>query len=591
MLEFIILFFVTMLASCTASQSKAPQTLVVEDLDLVPLVDKQRQRSSYEFSSKNSMVVTAERLATEAGVKMLQSGGNAIDAAVAASFTISVTRPHSTGIGGGGFLLIHNPLDKTTKAFDFRERAPLKATRDMYQKPGLAEDSSLNGYLSVGTPGLVKGLLDLHQRYGKLPLPSVMEPSISAAKIGFKIYPTLAEALKVREEVLRKFPGSKAVFFKNDQILKLGDHLIQEDLAKTVTEISRQGSKAFYSGRIARAIIKDVSLHNGLLTLEDLSKYRMIERPVLDCEVKGFLIKTMPAPSSGGIHLCQILMMLQDNVSEIKLTGMKSTQSIHMVAESMRRAFADRAKYLGDPDFVKVPTQQLLLPNYIATLDSSIVRNQATKSLSLQNPNFLLPSALPNESDQTTHLSIVDAQGMVVSTTQTVNYLFGSGVVVPGTGVLLNNEMDDFSTKPGLANVFGLVQGESNSIAPNKTPLSSMTPTIVFDSNEKFRLTLGSPGGPRIISAVTLVAFRNLFLNQSLLQAVHGYRLHHQWLPDEIRIEKGNLSEAVIKDLKAMGHAINESTSIGEVQAIEKTPSGWLNGVSDPRAEGIPLGL
>lgn len=587
MLEFILLVFVTIVASCSASQSKTPETLVLEDLDLVQLVDKERQRSSYESSAKNSMVVTAERLATEAGLKMLQSGGNAIDAAVAASFTISVTRPHSTGIGGGGFLLMHNPLGKTTKAFDFRERAPLKSTRDMYQKPGLPEDSSLNGYLSVGTPGLVKGLLDLHKLYGRLPLPMVMEPSMRAAKIGFKIYPTLAEALKVREEVLRKFPGSKAVFFKNDQILKLGDHLIQEDLAKTLTEISRQGSKAFYSGKIGKAIVKDVTRHKGLLTLNDLSKYRMIERPVLECEVKGFQIKTMPAPSSGGIHLCQILMMLQDNVSEIKLSGMKSSESIHMVAESMRRAFADRAKYLGDPDFVKVPTRQLLLPDYIAALDSGILRSQASKSLSLQNPNILLPT----ESDQTTHLSIVDAQGMVVSTTQTVNYLFGSGVVVPGTGVLLNNEMDDFSTKPGLANVFGLVQGESNSIAPNKTPLSSMTPTIVFDSNEKFRLTLGSPGGPRIISAVTLVAFRNLFLNQSLLLAVHGYRLHHQWLPDEIRIEKGNLSEEVIKDLKAMGHAINESTSIGEVQAIERTPSGWLNGVSDPRAEGIPLGL
>ena len=555
-----------------------------------------RARESYQDRASNGMVSTAHPAASKAGLRMLKAGGNAIDAAIAASFVTSVVRPQSTGIGGGGFLLFYNPEKGTdqTMVYDFRERAPHKASRNMFlDRKGNPKsylfngiqipNASINGHLSVGTPGLVAGLMEIHQKHGRLPLARVMAPAINLAEKGFKVYPGLTKAIKKRMQVMQNFPATKKIFLPNGRPPKSGEILVQKDLAKTLRLISKKGRDGFYAGQIASLIVRELE-KGGVFAQKDLDSYQVKIHPPVTGTYRGYKIVSMPPPSSGGTHIIQILNILaKDPIGQLPPN---SPENIHLLAEAMRRAYADRAKYLGDPAFVNVPVRELTSKAYGTRLRSDINEKQATPSGKL-NP----ADPAPWESESTTHISVVDRWGQAVSTTQTINYTFGSCVVAEGTGVLLNDEMDDFSIKPGQPNIFGLIGAEANAIAAKKTMLSSMSPTMVFDPNGGLRLVLGSPGGARIITATLQAIINTIDYGMPLADAVHASRIHHQWRPDEIRIEKGSLDQATIARLESMGHRVREKeTPIGDVQAIAWENYGWT-GVSDTRSDGEPMGF
>lgn len=561
---------------------------------LVPPSEPSRTRDSYVARGTKAMVVAAHPLASEAGRKILEQGGNAMDAAVAASFAISVVRPQSTGIGGGGFLLAYDSGKKATEVYDFRERAPESATRDMYldakgeptdfrYEGVVVPNSSVNGHLAVGVPGLVKGLLEVHAKYGRLPLAAVMAPAIAIAEQGFPVYKGLAEALTERRDVLKVFPATKKIFFRHGEPLKQGDVLIQRDLAKTLKLIALKGEGGFYKGEVAKRLVAEMRRGKGLVSQRDLDQYQVKHHEPVVGTYRGFKIVSMPPPSSGGVHVVEILNILQGD--EYGALGYGSADSVHLLAEAMRRAFADRAEYLGDPAFVRVPLKGLTSPDYAKSLRKQIDLAKATPSSAVKAGQ---PQAY--ESPSTSHISVVDSQGNAVSTTQTVNWSFGSGVVADGTGIVLNDEMDDFAKKPGVPNVFGLVGNEANAVAARKTMLSSMSPTLVFAADDKLRLVVGSPGGPRIISATLQTILNVIDFKMPLADAVHTARIHHQWLSDELRVEKDGLAPAVRGDLERRGHKVVEGGAIGDVQAIEVTPEG-LVGVSDTRSEGMPKGL
>jgi gamma-glutamyltranspeptidase/glutathione hydrolase len=539
------------------------------------------------------MVAAAHPLASKAAIDILKKGGNAFDAAVAASFVISVVRPQSTGIGGGGFLLTWEQTVKKTEVFDFRERAPALATRDMYlNKDGtergqmfdgkLVPNASLNGHLSVGVPGLVAGLVDVHAKKGKLKLSEVMQAAIDIAESGFIVYGGLAEDIIDRKDILSVFPSSQKIFLPSGVPLKVGDKLVQKDLAWTLKQIAAKGKDGFYKGEVADRIIAEMKKGGGIISAKDLLNYKVKTRDPVRGSYRGFKIVSMPPPSSGGVHIVQMLNMLE-NVDYGKFTH-GSAESIHILSEVMRRAFADRAEYLGDSEFFKVPHKGLTSKEYAKKLYSTIDLKKATPSAVVKPGN---PEAY--ESPSTTHLSVIDSEGNAVSTTQTINYSFGSCVVAEGTGIVLNDEMDDFSKKPGIANVFGLVGNEANAIAAGKTMLSSMSPTLVFDKDDKLLLAVGSPGGPKIISATLQTIINVIDHKMPLDQAVHAARIHHQWNPDILRVEAATLSPEVAKSLEVLGHKIDESNTIGDVQAVGTVPQGFI-GVSDTRSEGQPIG-
>ena len=554
-----------------------------------------RSRDSFVAKAQKGMIATAHPLASRAGLKMLAAGGNAIDAVTAASFVISVVRPQSTGIGGGGFMLYFDKKSSQTRVYDFRERAPLKASKDMYLDKKTFEPldyiykgvriprSSVNGHMSVGVPGLVAGLVETHKTYGKLPLAKVVQPAIKIAEEGFEVYPSLASAIKFRQKVLQNFPASREIFIPNGKALTVGDMLVQKDLAKTLKAIANKGKAGFYEGEIGNLLLKELG-HGGIITKEDFEAYKVKERLPVEGSYRGHKIVSMPPPSSGGVHIIQILNILaQDPLPSLEP---QSPQRLHLLAEAMRRAYADRATYLGDPEFTQVPIKGLISPEYGRTLRASIQAKLASpsKSVSAGNP-------LPFESSSTTHISVVDSEGNAVSTTQTINYAFGSCVVAKGTGVVLNNEMDDFSIKPGVPNSYGLIGGKANAVAAKKTMLSSMSPTLVFDPDNKLKLVVGSPGGSRIITATLQTILNTIDHKMSLADAVHTYRIHHQWLPDEIRIEKGGMTEDTKAELESYGHVIKEHRgSIGDVQAIAWEGANWV-GVSDTRSDGVPMGF
>lgn len=553
-------------------------------------------RSAEDFRARSDfgMVVAAHPLAASAGAEMLNRGGNAVDAAVAASFVISVVRPQSTGLGGGGFLLWHDHGAKKTHVYDFRERAPEAATRDMYlDAKGQLKKSvfngrevtnlSVNGHLAVAVPGLVKGLVETQKKLGRLTLTQVMAPSIRAATLGFAVYPTLAAALQDRREVLGIYESSRKIFFKGDRPLVLGELLVQKDLAAVLTQIAEQGDVAFYRGSIGDKILAEIKRGNGILTKNDLLAYSVRERQPVESAYRGYKVQSMPPPSSGGVHVIEMLNMLEGD--DVASMGQGSSAYLHLLSEVMRRAFADRATYMGDPDFVKVPISDLISKNYAKKLRASIRPDRATPSSELKNPKLDL-----KESSSTSHISVVDHWGNAVSTTQTVNYSFGSCVVAEGTGIVLNDEMDDFSIKPGTANAFGLVQGEANSIAPRKTPLSSMSPTIILDKNGDVKMVLGSPGGPRIINAVLQTIVNYVDFKMPLIDAVHRSRIHHQWLPDQIKYEASGMTSSLKTQLEHLGHVTSAIDSVGDVQAIAREADGSWEGVADPRAEGKAVG-
>lgn len=541
--------------------------------------------------SKKGMVVSANALGTEAGISILAQGGNAVDAAVATTFAISVVEPFSAGIGGGGFLLMYSQKTGEIKALDFRERAPLKATRNMYLdvQGKVRPHASTNGYLAVATPGTVAGMYELHHRYGKLPWREVLKPAIALAQNGYIIsaqgYPRLLYLAENRQQALLNNSAARDIFLHNGQFYQPGERLVQKDLAKTLTAIA-QNPQSFYTGSIAKAITSDMAKHGGLITLADLKAYKPIWRTPVCGNFHQAKICSMPPPSSGGVLLLEMLNIIGD--ADLQTWGWHNPNALHLIVEAMKIAYADRAQYLGDPDFVKVPVQQLISPAYAKkrrqeiNLDVARPAKEIKPGLGTQSQN--------RESPETTHLTVVDAQRNAVSLTFTINLGFGAAVVTPGTGIILNDEMDDFAAAPHVPNAFGLVGNEANSIAPGKTPLSSMTPTIVTE-NGRLRLATGAPGGSTIITQVLQVILNVLVYNMDVGAAVSAPRIHHQWLPDELRVENWGLDILTLQELRRRGHHIQETPPWGNANAIAVTPDNILEGAADPRGEGTAMGF
>ena len=533
---------------------------------------------------KNGMVASEQGLATQVGLDILKQGGNAIDAAVAVGFALAVVLPNAGNIGGGGFMVLHD--DKTGKdvAIDFREIAPAKASRDMYldNQGNVIDGKSLFTHDASGVPGTVAGMEYALKKWGTMPLSKVLEPAIKLADKGFIVSDVLAQTLKEEKSTLGKWSSSKAIFFKNGEPLKSGDLLVQKDLAKSLRLIAKQGAKAFYQGEIATKIAKEMQSHGGTMTLEDLKAYKVVERQPIIGDYRGYKVVTMPPPSSGGVHLIEILNMLEHY--PIKEDGVNSAKNIHHMAESMKLAYADRSEYLGDPDFVKIPVTGLTSKAYANELVKTIDDNKARLSSTIKPGK-----PQPYESDQTTHFSVMDKAGNAVAVTYTLNLNFGSGIVVEGTGILLNNEMDDFSVKPGVPNAFGLVGGTANAIEAKKRPLSSMTPTIVMKNNKPWLVT-GSPGGARIITTVLQSVVNTIDHEMNPAEAIITPRVHHQWLPDELRVEAG-ISPDTIKLLQDKGHKVVTKAPMGRIQIIQADDSGFY-GYSDPRnPDGKTLGF
>lgn len=573
-------------------------------LSVLPHVSQPLQAFPASDRGKRGMVISAHPLASEAGLSVLQQGGNAVDAAVATTLAISVVEPFSAGVGGGGFLLLRLGQTGEVRALDFRERAPLAATRTMFldSQGKVRSRASVDGYLAAGTPGTIAGMYEVQRRYGKLAWKDVVAPALRLSRDGFPVSWQLAKAIASRE-LLQRDPAGRQIFTRNGAPLKPGEKLVQRDLAQTLQTIA-QDPQNFYTGKIAAAIAQAMSTNGGLMTLKDLQSYRPIWREPVCGNFRTARICSMPPPSSGGVHLLQILNIIGD--TDLKSMGWHSPNALHLLVEAMKIAYADRAEYLGDPDFVKVPIKALISPIYaqqrrqeidpqkarpatqIKPGDSKILQQlQGTLVPKLERP--LSAVGQTQESADTSHLSVVDDTGNAVSLTFTVNLGFGAGVVVPGTGILLNNEMDDFAIAPNVPNAFGLVGGDANAIAPRKTPLSSMTPTIVTE-NGQLRLVTGSPGGSRIITTVLQVVLNVLIYEMSARQAIAAPRLHHQWLPDRLEVEKHGFDTLTLEDLRHRGHSVEVQAPWGNADAIVRTPDGWLEGAADPRGEGAAYG-
>jgi len=526
-----------------------------------------------------AMVVSREAHATEAGVRVLRSGGNAVDAAVAVGFALAVTHPAAGNLGGGGFMLIRF-ADGRTAFLDFRERAPEKASRDMYLGPdGEPTRDSLEGWRAAGVPGTVRGLEHAAHKYGRRKWPELLAPSIALAANGFPVSYGLARSLRATKK-LERFAESKRIFLKNGAYWEPGERLAQPELAATLKRIAAAGARDFYEGETARRLVAAMQANGGLWTAADLAGYAVVERKPLTGRYRGYEIISAPPPSSGGVGILGMFGMLEGTGYE--KPGAGAAASIHYVAEVMKRYYADRAEYLADPDFARVPVAGLLDPAYLARRRQSIDPERATPSARLG------PGKPPGEENsETTHYSVVDAEGNAVAVTYTLNGGYGCGVTPPGVGFLLNNEMDDFAVKPGAPNYYGLIQGERNAIAPRKRPLSSMTPTMVLRGGNLY-LVAGSPGGPRIISTVLQVLLNVLDFGMDIQEAADWPRFHHQWLPDKLLMERG-FSPDTVALLEARGHAIERVASMGEVSAI-LVEKGRLEGAADSRVEGLAAG-
>ncbi len=531
--------------------------------------------------SKNGMVASADKYATEAGLEILKNGGNAVDAAITVGFVLAVTYPQAGNIGGGGFMLIQ--ARDNFFALDYREKAPKAAFRDLYldDSSQVIENASTIGYRASGVPGTVAGLYKAHKKFGNLSWDKVIEPAIQFAENGFPINRFKERSLDYHYDTFLQFSSTKEIFTKNDQKYKEGDFLIQKDLATTLKLIQVNGKDGFYAGVIAELIEEDQKNNNGLIRMEDLEDYDAIWRDPIKYEYHNYTIYSMPPPSSGGVILAEILNGLE--IYNLGLLGHNSSDLIHIWVEIERRAYSDRAIYLGDSDFIEVPVEKLISKEYASEKFVDINPYISTKSISEKN-------VIISESEETTHFSIIDKWGNAVSNTYTLNGSYGCGVVIKGTGILMNNEMDDFSIKPGVPNMFGLVGGEANSIAPEKRMLSSMTPTIVT-KNDSIVLIVGSPGGSTIITSVAQVISNIIDHNLNVRMAVESPRFHHQWLPDEIRIEQNGFSKDVINNLTNRGHKIIYSYQIGDIQAIlwDSLNNEWT-GWSDPRGNGLTKG-
>lgn len=507
--------------------------------------------------AENGMVSAQEAVAAQIGLDILEAGGNAVDAGVAVAFALAVTLPRAGNIGGGGFMIIHDAENGQTKAIDYREMAPSSAERDMYLDAEGNADSELSRFtgLAVGVPGTVAGMQMALENYGSMTLAEVIEPAIALAREGIAVTPGLADSLKGLEDRLKKWPTSESIFYKEGgDFYEPGENLVQADLANTLQKIADEGTDGFYKGETATKIAEAVRAAGGRITVEDMANYKAVLRDPVRGSYRGYEIVSMPPPSSGGAHIIQILNVLEDY--PISFLGHNTADTIHLMVEAMKRAYADRSEYLGDSDFVDVPLSEITSKAYAGDIRGDISLNVATPSSSIK-PGELAPY----ESDQTTHFSIVDKDGNAVSNTYTINFSYGSGMVADGTGVLMNNEMDDFAAKPGVPNAYGLIGGDANAVEGGKRPLSSMSPTIVMKDGEVFMVT-GSPGGSRIITTTLQVIMNVIDHGMNIAEASFAPRIHHQWLPDEIRIEEGiNLDTVGL--LEQRGHTVSKKFGDG----------------------------
>ena len=535
--------------------------------------------------SEHGMVVSASAIASQVGVDILKRGGNAVDAAVAVGFALAVVHPAAGNIGGGGFLVFHEAASGKNFTIDYRETAPARAHRDMYldESGDVVPELSTLGYLSVGVPGTVAGLLLALESHGRLVRPTVLEPAIRLAEEGFAVQPELARTLEGSASRLSRSPESRRIFLRNGNHFEEGEIFVQKELGATLRLIAEEGASAFYEGRIAELMADEMTRGGGLITREDLKAYRALEREPLLGRYRDHTVVAMGPPSSGGIGLIEMLNMLEPE--DLAYLELNSSDYLHLLAEVMKRAFADRAQYLGDADFAAIPVRGLTSKAYAETRRAGVNPHRTTLASQLGAGD-----PFPHESDQTTHFSVVDREGNAVSNTYTLNGFYGSGITVPGAGFLLNNEMDDFSSKPGVPNQFNLVQGEANAIKPGKRPLSAMTPTIILKDG-KVLLVTGSPGGPRIINTVLQIALNVIEHGLNIQEAVDAPRFHHQWLPDVLFFERHGLVRDVREALGAKGHTLAERARIGAAHSIFVDPRTQIRmGAGDPRRQGEAIG-
>jgi len=538
--------------------------------------------------AEQGMVVSTDAYASQAGVRILQAGGNAVDAAIATSFALAVVNPEAGNIGGGGFMVLRL-ADGSTAALDYRERAPLAATRDMFlNEEGELREGYTLGHLAAGVPGTLAGLWEAHQRYGALSWQELVAPAMELAE-GFQVRERQARQIAMAQEDLRIFPATEATFLPGGEPPEVGDLFRQPELAATLGRIASRGRDGFYEGRTADLIVAEMERGGGLITHEDLEGMEAAWRDPIQITYRGHTIISMPPTSSGGATLAAMAQILEGfDLGSLEWHGV---EHVHLLAEAWKRAYADRNTYLADPDFVEMPLERMISDEYGAERRATISMDRATPSEEVG------PGLGPADDGETTHLSVVDGAGNAVSITTTINSFFGNKVTVEGAGFVLNNEMDDFSARPGYPNMFGLVQGEANAIEPGKRMLSAMTPTIVVNPEGELLLVVGSPGGATIITNVFQQVSNVVDFGMGVQQAVNAPRLHHQHLPDRIQYEMGSLSPEIIAALEALGHTVEERyregdvyPHIGDVQAVMRLPDGILAGASDPRRGGAAVG-
>lgn len=541
---------------------------------------------------KNGMVSSVSEIASQVGVEVLKRGGNAVDAAVAVGLALAVVWPSAGNLGGGGFMVIRQANGKAT-AVDYREMAPAAAHRNVYldDKGEYIKESSTYGHAAAGVPGTVAGLAYALEKYGTMKWADVAEPARKLAAEGFPVWYQLERSLKGAGRDLSRYPETNRIFLRDGKPYETGEIFKQPELAAVFERMIKQGPREFYEGKTAQLIEESMrrAAQGGKpqtkvwMTVEDLKNYKATEREPLRATYRGHEIITMPPPSSGGVAMIEMLNILERY--DLKSMGAGSSQAIHVVVEAMRRAFADRAQFLGDPDFVKVPVAGLISRKYADKLAATIDRERASTSQEIRNGD-----PLPYESEETTHFTVVDKDGNVASNTYTINDSFGNKITVEGAGFLLNNEMDDFAPKPGAPNAYGLIQGEANAVTARKRPLSSMTPTIVLKDG-KFHFAVGSPGGPTIINTVTQVIVNIIDHGMNIQQAIDWPRVHHQWMPDQIVYEPYGLAPDVMNRLKSMGHQFGNPRYMGDAEGVMiEDKTGVRLGASDPRLDGKSIG-
>ena len=533
-------------------------------------------------TAEHAVVVTTDSVASEIGAGIMERGGNAVDAAVAVSFALAVVNPQAGNIGGGGFMVVRM-ADGTAAALDYREKAPLAATRDMFlDDDGNVTDKSIVGHLAAGVPGSVMGMWEAHSRFGTLPWAELVEPAASLAD-GFEVYPRFRRNITGSVQGLRRFAVTAVIYLPGGRIVDLGETFRQPELAATLRRIRDQGTEGFYGGETADLIVAEMERGGGLITHRDLDEYRAVWRDPIEFTYRGHTIFSMPPSSSGGATMAEMANMLEPY--DLGDLPWHSGEMVHLLAETWKRSYADRNAYLADTDFVDIPLQRMTSKVYAAERGADI-SERATPSTEI-GPGL----GAPAEGENTTHISVVDADGNAVAVTTTLNSFFGSKVTVAGAGFVLNNEMDDFTAKPGTPNQYGLVQGANNAVGPGKRMLSAMTPTVVLNPDGELFFVTGTPGGATIITTVFQTIMNVVDYGMNVVQAVNAPRIHHQHLPDQIRFEQGGLPPGVVSDLEARGHTLSERGDIsGDVQAIMVMPDGTLEAAADPRRGGAAVG-